>query len=115
MTHTWRWLAQGLMRARSPDRRWRLPVPGATDPLVHRSDLIAVSGEDVVAGAPPIRELLSEGQTLLVTHGGDGALRISPHSGRIVGYHMPPFPKRVAIDSTGAGDTFLATYVAIRR
>ena len=27
---------------------------------------------------------------------------------------MPPLPRRVAIDATGAGDTFLATYVAIR-
>ena len=107
--------AQGMMRAMRPGEEVvRLPLPDATDPLIRRSDLISVSGEDVVAGAPPMRELLSDGQTLLVTHGDDGALRIHRTQSGIDGYHMPPLPKRVSIDSTGAGDTFLATYVAIR-
>ncbi len=107
--------AQGLMRVMRPGHEVvRLPVPDATDPLIRRSDLIALSEEDVVAGAPPIRELLTVGQTLLVTHGDNGALRIHRTDAGVDGFYMPPLPRRPAIDATGAGDSFLATYVAIR-
>jgi len=107
--------AQGVMRVMRPGEEvLRLPVPDATDPLTRRSDLIALSGEDAVAGAPPIRDLLSAGQALLVTGGDKGALEIRRTDTGITGCYMPPLPRRAAVDTTGAGDTFLAAYVAGR-
>ena len=47
--------------------------PSSTVPIIHRADAIALSREDVVAGAPPIRDWTRPGQQVLVTHGKRGS------------------------------------------
>ena len=83
-------------------------------PLVHRADAISLSREDVAVGAPPIRDFLRPGQQLLVTHGKRGSLALTRTDGGVTGRFMPPLPMRTAIDPTGAGDTFVAVWLATR-
>jgi sugar/nucleoside kinase (ribokinase family) len=83
-------------------------------PLVRRADAIALSKEDVAVGAPPIRDFLRPGQQLLVTHGKRGSLAITRTAHGITGHYMPPLPLRKAVDPTGAGDTFIAAWLATR-
>jgi len=83
-------------------------------PLVHRADAIALSREDVAVGAPPIRDFLRPGQQLLVTHGKRGSLALTRTAHGLSGRFMPPLPMRKALDPTGAGDTFIAAWLATR-
>lgn len=83
-------------------------------PLVHRSNAIALSREDVAIGAPPIRDFLHDGQQLLVTHGKRGSVVLTQIDAGLRGRFMPPLPMRKAIDPTGAGDTFVASWMAAR-
>jgi sugar/nucleoside kinase (ribokinase family) len=83
-------------------------------PLVHRADAIALSREDVATGAPPIREFLRTGQKLLITHGKRGSVVLTRTETGLQGLYMPPLPLRKAVDPTGAGDTFVAAWLAAR-
>ena len=83
-------------------------------PLTARANSIALSREDVANGAPPIRDLLQPGQQLLVTHGKRGSLVLARTGAGIRGRFMPPLPLRRAVDPTGAGDTFVAAWLAAR-
>jgi sugar/nucleoside kinase (ribokinase family) len=83
-------------------------------PLVRRADAIALSREDVAVGAPPIAGFLRPGQRLLVTHGKRGSLALTRTEDGLSGRFTPPLPLRKAIDPTGAGDTFVATWLATR-
>ena len=83
-------------------------------PLVRRANAIALSQEDVAVGAPPIRDFLHPGQQLLVTHGKRGSLALARTDTGLTGRFMPPLPMRKATDPTGAGDTFVATWLAAR-
>ena len=83
-------------------------------PLVRRADAISLSREDVAVGAPPIRDFLRTGQQLLVTHGKRGSLALTRTDSGLSGRFMPPLPMRKAIDPTGAGDTFVAAWLAAR-
>lgn len=105
--------AQGLVRALSVGQPVEM-LPLSQNPLLTRADAIAISAEDIAGGAPPIRELLHPGQELLVTHGAMGALRIQFDGTRLRARYMPPQPPRQAVDTTGAGDTFLAAWLAAR-
>ncbi len=105
--------AQGLVRALAPGRpveRLRLRQSA----LVTRADAILISGEDIAPGTPPIRELLRTGQELLVTQGAAGALHLRRDETGLRGRHLPPLPRREAIDTTGAGDIFLGAWIAAR-
>lgn len=105
--------AQGLVRALTPGKLVkRLPLRRTA--LVTRADAMLVSAEDIAAGAPPVRELLRPGQELLVTNGAQGALQLRRDGSRLRGRYMPPLPRREAIDPTGAGDVFLAAWLATR-
>lgn len=104
---------QGLLRDLVAGQRvGHLPL--STRPLVHRADVLFVSAEDVAAGGPPLDELLRDGQELFVTHGHLGALHISHSGDRRSAWFVPPRPRRIAVDTTGAGDVFLAAYMAAR-
>jgi sugar/nucleoside kinase (ribokinase family) len=83
-------------------------------PLVRRADAISLSQEDVAAGAPPIRDFLRPGQQLLITHGKRGSLALTRTETGLTGRITPPLPMRKAIDPTGAGDTFVAAWLAAR-
>jgi sugar/nucleoside kinase (ribokinase family) len=83
-------------------------------PLVRRADAISLSREDVAVGAPPIRDFMRPGQLLLVTHGKRGSLALTRTGAGLTGRFMPPLPMRKAVDPTGAGDTFVAAWLAAR-
>ncbi len=105
--------AQGLVRALSPGK----PVekrPIQRNAILTRADAIAISAEDISGGAPPVRELLRPRQELLVTHGSKGALHIRFDGTVLRARYVPPLPPREAIDTTGAGDTFVAAWLATR-
>ena len=104
---------QGLLRAVVAG------APVATLPLrrsalVARADALLVSAEDIAGRGAALRALISDGQELFVTHGGHGALHLRRVQDRIAGRYVPPRPRRNAVDTTGAGDVFLAAYVAAR-
>ncbi|MGI8929048.1 MAG: PfkB family carbohydrate kinase, partial [Candidatus Limnocylindrales bacterium] len=88
--------------------------PISSNALLSRADGRAIGAEDVAGGAPPIRKLLQPGQELLVTHGPRGALHLQLDGIDLRGRYMPPLPVREAVDTTGAGDTFLAAWLATR-
>ncbi|MEX2546272.1 MAG: PfkB family carbohydrate kinase, partial [Chloroflexota bacterium] len=104
---------QGLVRSLSPGKPV-LALPLRRGALVERADAMLISAEDVAAGAPPLSELLHPGQQLVVTHGDRGALHIRPQQTGLRARYMPPLPRRTATDTTGAGDTFLAAWLAAR-
>lgn len=105
--------AQGLVRHLRPGEEvTRLPFEHG--PLVDRADAIALSREDVAAGAPQIRDLLRPGQQLLVTHGKRGSVALVRTDEGLRGRFTAPLPLRKAVDPTGAGDTFIASWLAMR-
>lgn len=105
--------AQGLVRALIAGKPVGA-IPITKTELLARADVMAISAEDISGGAPPIRELLQPGHALLVTHGAKGAVHLQLRGTDLRGRYMPPLPVRDAVDTTGAGDTFLAAWLAIR-
>lgn len=104
---------QGLLRHLVPGEKvTRLPLERT--PLVERADALALSAEDARAGGPPLRELVRHDQQLLLTHGEFGAAELWFSGGRVRGRAIPPVPRRVPLDTTGAGDIFFATWLAAR-
>jgi sugar/nucleoside kinase (ribokinase family) len=104
---------QGLLRilvAETPTGR-RAPVE---TPLVRRADLVSVSRHDLVPGTSldDLTALLRPGAELLVTEGAAGGLLVATsQSGppRTARYRALPARQ---VDPTGAGDVFMAAYVA---
>jgi 1D-myo-inositol 3-kinase len=104
---------QGLLRtlvANTPTGR-RAPMETA---LVRRADLISVSRHDLVAGTTlaDLTALLRPGAELLVTEGVEGGLLATmteSGSPRTMRYRSLPARQ---VDPTGAGDVFMAAYVA---
>ncbi|MEO6351373.1 MAG: PfkB family carbohydrate kinase [Candidatus Limnocylindrales bacterium] len=104
--------AQGLVRGLQPGQAVeRLPLPRSG--LIDRSDAILVSAEDVVGQPTGLEPLVANGKRLVVSHGERGALLLRrPGDGRTVGRYLPPTPRRDATDTVGAGDVFLAAWIA---
>ncbi len=105
--------AQGLLRRLRPGQEV-VRLAFEHGPVIHRADAIALSHEDVAAGAPPIREWTRPGQHLLITHGKRGSLAVTRSETGLSGRFTPPLPSRKAVDPTGAGDTFIASWLAAR-
>ncbi|HYI22935.1 MAG TPA: PfkB family carbohydrate kinase [Candidatus Limnocylindrales bacterium] len=89
-------------------------LPLTVSALVARADVLALSAEDATVDSPQLRDLLREGQRLLLTHGEYGSAELQLSNGRIHGHVMPPLPRREPIDTTGAGDVFFASWLIAR-
>lgn len=100
---------QGLVRKLPPSGPVQ-PLPLRRSALVKRADTLLVSAEDVAADTPPLAELLTYNQELVVTHGAAGALHVRGSEAR----YLPPVPIRDPVDATGAGDVFLGAWTAAR-
>jgi Sugar kinases, ribokinase family len=100
---------QGFLRALAPGQRVRRSPPRSSA-LLDRADLVGVSHHDLdpSTSLTNLCRLLKPGADLLVTRGGQGGLLVRVGAGgpdRVVRYR----PTRATeLDSTGAGDTFLA-------
>jgi sugar/nucleoside kinase (ribokinase family) len=105
--------AQGLLRRLRPGKEV-IRLAFEHGPVIHRADAIALSREDIVAGAPPIRDWTRPGQHVLITHGKRGSIVLTRTATGLTGHVMPPLPQRKAVDATGAGDTFVATWLGAR-
>jgi sugar/nucleoside kinase (ribokinase family) len=110
----WQGLVRRLVAGRPVEHR---PLQGG--PLLRRADIAAVSAEDAAAGGVGLAQLLMRpGQQLAVTHGPHGAIhveRLPSRAGRGSPFRfrtVPAMPAAVATDPTGAGDVFLAAWVA---
>ncbi len=79
-----------------------------------RADVLALSAEDATVDSPPLRDLLRDGQRLLLTHGEYGSAELWLSEGQFHGHLMPPLPRREPIDTTGAGDVFFASWIVAR-
>jgi sugar/nucleoside kinase (ribokinase family) len=101
---------QGLFRRLVPGRALqRLPLrPG---PLIARADVALVSANDLLADASALAAVLSRpGQQLVVSHGDRGALHCERTARGLRWRRVPPIAARETLDSTGAGDVFLAAW-----
>jgi len=107
---------QGLLRDVRAGEPVRHLAPGPS-PLLRRADIVAVSGHDL---GPDTRiddvcAWLRPGATLLVTNGASGGLaaEVSPDGPRRL-HQYPALRPDAVVDSTGAGDVFLAAVFAAR-
>jgi sugar/nucleoside kinase (ribokinase family) len=94
----------------------RAPTPS---PLVTRADLISVSQDDLEPGAriADLVNLIGPNSTLVLTNGPRGGIVSEPPRGPGGARAMrryPPVAATASVDSTGAGDVFLAALFAAR-
>jgi sugar/nucleoside kinase (ribokinase family) len=105
---------QGLVRRLVPGRRVEA-LPLRLGPLVARADLISLSAEDAVGGAPPFRDLLTrDGQEVIFRSGEKGSLRLYRDGATVRIDRFPVIPAVRHGDGTGAGDSFLAAWLVGR-
>ena len=106
----WQGLLRTLVAGEAVQRRAPRPSP-----LVRRADVIGVSAEDLADDVElrALVRLMRPGATLLLTRGLAGGLVLrADEAGRPGGRSWPAVPAGPVVDPTGAGDTFLAAYVA---
>ncbi|MFM6980278.1 MAG: carbohydrate kinase family protein [Micrococcales bacterium] len=97
--------AADLELAKSRGCKIIVGLDAANDPAVQSADIAIGSHNDLAKGIEP-NELLNRFATIVVTQGEKGATEYSKNSKT----HQPAFPAEV-IDTTGAGDAFLAGYL----
>lgn len=105
---------QGILRHLPRGGRVRRRTP-APSPLLRRADIVGVSRHDVDPATPleALWHLLAPDATLLVTEGHLGGWEIRLSAGEPAGRRQyPAIPAVADVDPTGAGDVFLAAYLA---
>lgn len=105
---------QGVLRELPRGGRVQKRSPAAS-PLLRRGDIVGVSRHDVDPALPLDRlwHLLAPDAVLLVTEGHLGGWEIRLAAGEAAGRRQyPAIPAAVDVDPTGAGDVFLAAYLA---
>jgi 1D-myo-inositol 3-kinase len=103
---------QGMLRHLGRPVTRRAPEPSA---IVRRADVIGVSVHDLDAGTDlaTLTGLLRPGATLLLTRGDSGGLAVSMTSaGERAVRRYPAVAAEASVDPTGAGDVFLAAFLA---
>jgi sugar/nucleoside kinase (ribokinase family) len=108
---------QGLLRVLARGRPVTRRIPAAT-PIVRRGDLVGVGRDDLDPGQDldALAGLVAPGGTLLVTNGDRGGigLDVDGHGLARRRRTWPAIPADHVVDTTGAGDTFLAGVFAAR-
>lgn len=106
---------QGMLRELAPGERTRAREPRVSA-LLRRADVVAVSREDLVAGAGPgvgLDDLVAPGQGLALTAGRSGGVWLyRTRTGRLSARRWRAVGARVEVDPVGAGDVFLAMLLA---
>ncbi|HSO30269.1 MAG TPA: PfkB family carbohydrate kinase [Candidatus Sulfomarinibacteraceae bacterium] len=107
---------QGILRDLPAGGQVRRREP-APSPFLHRADIVGVSRHDVDPATPleGLWHFLAPGAALLVTEGPLGGWEIRLAGGEPAGRRRyPAIPTTLDVDPTGAGDVFLAAYLAAR-
>jgi len=104
---------QGLLRNLVAGEEVRR-IPPTRTPIVERANALQISAEDVGGNPADIRSLLGHEQELIVTNGARGAIYLRRESDSLAARFIPAIPARQVVDSTGAGDIFLASWIAAR-
>ena len=102
---------QGVLRHLDAGEAVR-PLRPTRTRLVASVDALFISAEDVSGDMTPIHDLVGDGQQLVVTHGGYGAIHLARVDAVLRGRYLPPTPRRQPVDTVGAGDTFLGAWLA---
>lgn len=107
---------QGLLRVLEPGTVI-VPRPPAASAITRAAHVAVVSEVDVAIGTPPeqLHALLRPGATLAWTEGAAGGRLLTPDAtGDLVASRYPAIPSGNVVDTTGAGDVFLAAMLAAR-
>jgi hypothetical protein len=105
---------QGLLRHLAVGDLVR-PGPAVASPLARAATLVVVSSEDIVAGTGPaeLAAFLDPAATLAITEGAEGGQVVGRDElGRPTADRYPAIPSGTVVDPTGAGDVFLAAWLA---
>lgn len=106
----WQGILRQLPRGERVGKR-----PPAPSPILRRANIVGVSRHDVDPATPleELLHLLAPAATLLVTEGHLGGWEICLAGGEPVSRRQyPGIPAAAEVDPTGAGDVFLAAYLA---
>jgi sugar/nucleoside kinase (ribokinase family) len=106
----WQGLLRRLVAGADVER-----APPRPDPLLAAADVVGVSVDDVDPGTRlrGLVDLVRPGATLVVTRGDRGGTAlVSRRPARSILRAYPAIPSNGVIDATGAGDVFLAAFVA---